>query len=48
MSDLNILTIRAIGEVQRINIETRAKSVRKEIGQCLSPTPIGTELGGGA
>jgi hypothetical protein len=50
MSDLNVLTIRAIGMVQRINaspgrvdmdrvlrsldeIETRAKSVREEIGQ---------------
>jgi len=65
MSDLNILTIRAIGMAQRINaspgrvdldrvirsldeIETRAKSVRKEIGQRLSLVLIGNGPGGAA
>jgi hypothetical protein len=65
ISDLNILTIRAIGMVQRVNespgrvdmdrvfrsldeIEIRAKSVRKEIGQRLSLVPIGNGPGGAA
>ena len=65
MSDLNVLTIRAIGMVQRINaspgrvntdrmlrsldeIETRAKSIRKEIGQCLSLRHTDNGPGGAA